>query len=223
MKSLIIGFPGLSHESEKGRLEEIAGHFPDHDFKKVKYPGITKSKENIVIPFSIEQFSKGVKIPQGYYQIGIITSSTGAAVFSHYLSEHPELDTQINWYVAISPFCKLNPMVITQVEQLNKTQQDLDIGESNNKVNNKKRIIPNTHLPNLLSLDANSKTCKTNIPHTLTLLGTQDSIIDLTEAENHHYKMGGHKTNIKKYNAPHSLNPQSTQDAIEFIREITRP
>lgn len=215
MKRLIIGFPGLTHQDEEGRLEEIAGHFPDYDFKKIKYPEISKNGKIITIPFSLENFSQEVEIPTNYNQIGVIASSTGAAVFSHYISANQK--SLPNWYVSISPFCKLNSLARNQVEKLNELKQDLEIEQNTNT----RRIIPHEYIPNLLALDINSQNSGFQISSVLTLLGTQDTIIDLSEAKKHNYKMGGQKKDIKMYEAAHALNPQSTQDAIKFIKKFS--
>ena len=220
MKSnLIIGFPGLSYKSEKGRLEKIAGHFPDYDFKKVEYSGITKKQNTITIPFSIETFSKDIEIPKNYDQVGVIASSTGVAVFNHYLSTHR--NTSIKWYIAISPFCKLSPIARAQIKQLNQTNLDLILPR--NQEQDIKRIIPNEYLQNLLSLDANLETSLPRIPYVLTLIGSQDTIIDIEEAKKHHPQKMGLQTQIRIYNTPHFLNNQSTKDAITFIKKITTP
>ena len=215
MKKLIIGLPGLTHKDEEGRLEQIAGNFPNHDFIKVSYPGIERKGNKIIIPFSIEDFLSAVKIPSGYDQIGVIASSTGAAVFSQYLSTNQNVN--VGWYVAISPFYKLNSIARSQVTYLKTNGQDLNIGSSQLQ-----RIIPNKYLGNILNLDSNSSSDTTKISHVLTLLGDKDEIIDFEEGIKHHYKFGGSKANLIIYkNTNHCLNDKSTRDAVDFIRAVS--
>jgi len=215
MKRLIVGFPGLTHSDEEGRLEEISRHFPNHDFTKIRYPGIIKKADAVVIPFSIEDFAQDIAIPQEYDQVGVIASSTGAAVFSHYLSQHPELTP--SWYLAISPFCRLDSTAKIKVEKLRELAEDLPLGGEGIR-----RIILYEYLPNLLSLDTNSKLLQRQTPHVLTQLGLQDAIIDKEEAEKHHYLMGGRKEGFKTYDAAHGLNGQSIRDAVEFIKKASQ-
>jgi len=221
MKKLIISFPGLSLKEEGGRLEEIASHFPDFDFKKINYPGIEKIGDVIYIPFSIEKFSKEAEIPKGYDQVGILASSTGVPIFAHYLKKNPL--EQIDWHIAISPFCKVNPQAIPKIQYLKENQKDLDISNEYDQKNGRKRVIPNSYIQNILNLDTNFQEFSRKIPHVLTMLGSQDSIIDFQKAREYHFNLGGKQKNLRIFNAGHPLNEESTTEAINFIKELIKP
>lgn len=231
-KHLVIGIPGLITGQEKSRLEKIGEELIGVTLVKPKFSGIEQDGNTIYCRFSMDDYVwdlgrvlNGIN-PRDYNSIGVVSSSTGAAIFAYFLAQQ---QFPINWYVALSPFCRLNPKVRPFVASCLTCGGDLDISSQYDLSNRVKRIIPNENIPGLLEVDCNKALTNSKRPlsigDVLTLIGEKDERIDIEEGKNHHGLLGGREENLGILPSGHDLPYEEVARRIrEFvIPKITTP
>lgn len=245
---VVIGLPGFVSPLGKGRTEEnlellsregIAGI-------SVKYTQIeqrqgTEGITEIVCNFNLNQYiaevTSAFKIigedPRlDGSRVGILASSIGAAIFTHFLAEHSEHQGQVRAYVSVSPmlgwdyYGGIDTRNALEAAITSGQMTEISIGnqtyDKDNKIN---RYIPASDLNELKRVDALRVLDEIELNsamRVLTIVGREDTVASNASIIAYHRKISGKnpESYLMEFNCGHEVpNATSQRQIVDFFTD----